>query len=167
MGAQWRTTYGFGFERQSSDRNWIKNGHRQGYECHRAQEGANVVVTDIFEDQIKAVVNEVKSFEVNAMALRADVTDANQVQEMVKKVMDRFGKIDILVNNAGRAGNWEAGYKPGPFVESRKEDWEYTIKPCLYGMMNCTETAVFLLRTEPAGSQAKRSVWMAGTQWLL
>jgi 2-hydroxycyclohexanecarboxyl-CoA dehydrogenase len=107
-----------------------------------AQEGASVVVTDVLEDRIKVVAEEVKDLGVNSMAVQADVTNIEQVNAMVKKVIDGFGQIDILVNNAGRGGNWEAGYKPGPFVESKKEDWDYTINLCLYGVMNCTKAVL-------------------------
>ena len=107
-----------------------------------AREGADVVVMDVFEDRVRAVAEEARALGVRSLAVQADVTDMGQVEEMVKKVIDTFGKIDILVNNAGRAGNWEAGYKPGPFYRSRKEDWDYTIQLCLYGMMNCTKAVL-------------------------
>lgn len=107
-----------------------------------AQEGANVVVNDIFEDRIKKVAEEAKALGVKSLAIKADVTSSEEVNAMVKKVLNEFGKIDILINNAGRGGNWEAGYRPRPFVESNKEEWNYTINLCLYGVMNCTRAVL-------------------------
>ena len=56
---------------------------------------------------------------------------------MVESTLDQFGEIDILINNAGRAFNVEAGKTSGPFVETAKEDWDYVIGICLYGVLNC------------------------------
>ena len=80
-----------------------------------ANEGADVVVTDIpaSQDAIRAedrregwkgmdsVVEEIQGLGRNAMGLFSDVSDSAQVDDMIKQVLDRFGKIDILVNNAG------------------------------------------------------------------
>ena len=80
-----------------------------------AQEGADVVVTDIQsgletmrpEDRqagwngLPSVVEEIESLGRRSLGLISDVSDSAQVAEMVKRTLDRFGKIDILVNNAG------------------------------------------------------------------
>ena len=107
-----------------------------------AQEGANVVVNDVVEERIEKVAEEARALGVKALAIKASVDNSDEINAMVKKVVDEFGKIDILVNNAGRAGNWEAGYTPRPFVESNKEEWDYTINLCLYGVMNCTRAVL-------------------------
>jgi NAD(P)-dependent dehydrogenase (short-subunit alcohol dehydrogenase family) len=61
---------------------------------------------------------------------------------MYKKVIEEFGKVDILINNAGRGVNWEAGKTPRPFAETEKEDWDYTVNLCLYGVFNCTRAVL-------------------------
>ena len=80
-----------------------------------AQEGANVVVTDVqrstdamrAEDReagwrgLPSVVEEIQDLGREALGLFSDVSDASQVNDMVKQTIDRFGRIDILVNNAG------------------------------------------------------------------
>ena len=80
-----------------------------------AQEGADVVVTDIQasleairpEDRqagwqgLTSVVEEIESLGRQSLGLISDVSDSAQVTEMVERTLDRFGKIDILVNNAG------------------------------------------------------------------
>ena len=48
-----------------------------------------------------SVVEEIQGLGRNAMGLFSDVSDSAQVDDMIKQVLDRFGKIDILVNNAG------------------------------------------------------------------
>ncbi len=102
-----------------------------------AQEGASVILGDLFEERIQRAAEECKAFGVKAIAVRGDVTSSEDVKTLIQKSLQEFGKVDILVNNAGRAGNWEAGYRPRPFAESTREDWNYTINLCLFGAMNC------------------------------
>ena len=80
-----------------------------------AQEGADVVVTDIQrstdamrpEDRqagwrgLDSVVGEIEALGRQALGLFSDVSDTGQVSDMVSQTLDRFGHIDILVNNAG------------------------------------------------------------------
>ena len=80
-----------------------------------AQEGADVVVTDIDrgpegirpEDRqagwqgLPSVVGEIESLGRQALGLLSDVSDSAQVADMVRRTLERFGQIDILVNNAG------------------------------------------------------------------
>lgn len=70
-----------------------------------AREGYNVVI-DYIEDEEAAysLKNRIKSdFDIEAIIIKADVSNEIEVQEMVKEIIDKFGKIDVLVNNAGIA----------------------------------------------------------------
>ena len=80
-----------------------------------AQEGADVVVTDVEaaresirpEDRqagwegLPSVVGEIEALGRSSLGLVSDVSDSGQVADMVQRAIERFGKIDILVNNAG------------------------------------------------------------------
>ncbi|MBQ2355858.1 MAG: SDR family oxidoreductase [Treponema sp.] len=67
-----------------------------------ANQGANIVAVARRVEMIEAVAAEIKNeFGVQTLAVRCDITDTQAVDDMVKKVMDTFGRIDILVNNAG------------------------------------------------------------------
>lgn len=67
-----------------------------------ANQGANIVAVARRVEKIEAVAAEIKNeFGVQTLAVRCDITDTQAVDDMVKKVMDTFGRIDILVNNAG------------------------------------------------------------------
>lgn len=100
-----------------------------------SKESADVAVCDIFEDRIDAVVNEIKSMGHNAVGIKCDVTNREQVTEAVAKVITDLGKIDILVNNAG-------GSRDIPFTQSTHENWGFTINLCLYGVLNCTKAVI-------------------------
>jgi len=63
-----------------------------------AQEGAQVVATDIALSQLEEAVS---SIEGDILALKLDVTSEEQWHEAIERAIERFGKIDILVNNAG------------------------------------------------------------------
>jgi len=100
-----------------------------------AGEGAHVVVTDVNMESAEKVSEEVKSHGVKSMAMRIDVTEFEQAEEMVQKTVSEFGKVDILNNVAGLA-------MPQFFVNSQKEHWEKEINVCLLGTMNCCKSVI-------------------------
>jgi NAD(P)-dependent dehydrogenase (short-subunit alcohol dehydrogenase family) len=66
-----------------------------------AQEGANVVIADVLEEEGKTLEAEIRQSGAEAMFLRTDVTSETDWQRLVEATLARFGKLDILVNNAG------------------------------------------------------------------
>ena len=75
-----------------------------------AEEGANVVIADIAEEQSVKAADEIGSLGVRVLWVKTDVASFSEVHTMITKSLDRFKKIDILVNNAGIApkiSDWE------------------------------------------------------------
>ncbi len=107
-----------------------------------AGEGANVVVNDINQAVAEKTAEEARALGVKALAIKAGVDNQEEVNDMYHKVIEEFGRVDILINNAGRGVHWEAGKTPRPFVETEKEDWDYTVNLCLYGVFNCTRAVL-------------------------
>ena len=69
-----------------------------------AQEGADVVCNyNQSEQDAETLVREIEAMERHAIAVRADVAHADQVEALVGAAIERFGRIDLLVNNAGFA----------------------------------------------------------------
>lgn len=67
-----------------------------------AQDGMTVIVNYSHSDaDAEAVVAEIKAMGQDAMAVKADVADADQVKEMIRVIIKTYGQIDVLVNNAG------------------------------------------------------------------
>jgi 3-oxoacyl-[acyl-carrier protein] reductase len=66
-----------------------------------AKEGADVVVADINPDGARETVALVEAEGRQGLAVRADVSDTQQVRNMVDAAVAAFGRIDILINNAG------------------------------------------------------------------
>lgn len=74
-----------------------------------ASSGANVVILDIDEEASQSVVDDIQSRNNEAMFLRADVTNQNEIKAAVEKTVEEYGEVDILVNNAGGARGIKLG----------------------------------------------------------
>jgi NAD(P)-dependent dehydrogenase (short-subunit alcohol dehydrogenase family) len=84
-----------------------------------AREGADVVIPDIQVMNAQKVVEELKGLGRKGLAMRTDVTSSADVQAMIDRTRETFGKVDILVNNAGMAS------PPGlPFTNNTEDDWD-------------------------------------------
>jgi len=67
-----------------------------------AEEGAKTVVSDVNFEKVKEVAQRINSkFNIETLPVEVDVTNEYQVQMMVEKTLNKFGRIDILVSNAG------------------------------------------------------------------
>ena len=99
-----------------------------------AEEGAKVVVSDISLEDCQKVVDEIKKMKGEAMAVKCDVAKKNEVDNMVKAAVKKWGKVDILVNNAGICQ-----FKP--FLELTEEEWDRTIDINLKGYFLCAQAA--------------------------
>lgn len=69
-----------------------------------AEEGAQVVVNDVSRENGQDTVDMIRQAGGDAIFLEADVTDAAEVESLVRLSLERWGKIDILFNNAGISG---------------------------------------------------------------
>ena len=112
------------------------------------REGADVAVTDICHDlpgarygmgaqeEMNSVVKEIQDLGRRAIGIKCDVSKAKDVENMVERVMDEFGKIDILVNNAGIA------FVAIPIWELTEEAWDMTVDIMLKGTFLCSKYAL-------------------------
>jgi len=103
-----------------------RRGMGKSHALKLAKAGAKVVVSDISLEDCQKVADEIKKEKGEAMAVKCDVTKKEEVDEMIKKTIEKWGEIDILVNNAGICD-----FKP--FLEMKEEDWDRTIDINLKG----------------------------------
>jgi 3-oxoacyl-[acyl-carrier protein] reductase len=81
------------------------------------------------------VVNTITAAEGRAAAIQADVSDAAEVEQLFKQVLDRYGKIDILVNNAGIT-------RDTLLLRMKEEDFDAVLQTNLRGVYLCTKAAL-------------------------
>ncbi|MGB5051992.1 MAG: 3-oxoacyl-ACP reductase family protein [Caldilineaceae bacterium] len=101
-----------------------------------AGEGANIVV-NYYSSQREAeeLVEKIKSVGTQAIAIQCDVSNEDDVKNMIEQTVAGFGHVDILVNNAGTV-------KDVPILERRVEDWKRTLEVNLIGQFLCIKYAV-------------------------
>lgn len=107
---------------------------------HLADHGALVAINDFFPDRARGVVEEILLQGGKAVAVAADVSDYSAVEAMIDGLTVDHGGVDILVNNAGGQGPHPAVVNDvmKPFWETTPADWERTLAPNFYGVLNCT-----------------------------
>ena len=110
-----------------------------------AAEGAKVVVNYASSSAAAdAVVQEISAMGQNAIALQADVAQAEQVDALFNAVMEKWGRIDVLVNNAGIA-------RDTLLLRMKLEDWQAVIDLNLTGVFLCTKAASKIMLKQKAG----------------
>lgn len=109
-----------------------RRGIGKGIALAFAKAGADVVVSDIDLKDCEKVAKEIESLGQQALAVKADVTNYEEVDQMVKSTLKKFSKIDILVNNAGILI-----YKP--FLEITEDVWDKTLDTNLKGYFLCAQ----------------------------
>jgi NAD(P)-dependent dehydrogenase (short-subunit alcohol dehydrogenase family) len=105
-------------------------GFGKGIAFCLAKEGCDVIVVDMNLEGAQKTVAELKASGYKALALKADITSAEEVDKMVKAGLDEFGKIDILINNAGKVSI-------PTLVEATEEDWHINVDINLKGTWHC------------------------------
>ena len=95
-------------------------GIGQGIALAFAEMGADVVCAARTEEEIEETAAKARGFGRRALAMRCDVTDPAQLEQVVQQTSKQFGRIDQLVNNAG-------GYPPMPFLDTELSSWEWCV----------------------------------------
>ena len=101
-----------------------------------AKNGVNIAIS-YANNQEKAneVLDEIESYGVKAIAIKANVSVESEVQQMIKQVEEQLNTIDILVNNAGIA-------KDMLLLRMTEEDWNRVININLKGIFNTSKACV-------------------------
>jgi len=97
-----------------------------------AREGARVVVIDIVAEAAQAVADEIAAAGGAALAVTCDVTQRDQVEALVRQVLDAYGQIDILCNNAGIT-------RDARLVKMTEDEFDSVVDVNLKGVFNLTQ----------------------------
>lgn len=93
------------------------------------REGMKVVLADVEEKALKQAEQEMKSEGANILAVKTDVSNAEDVEALAQKSLDHFGALHLLCNNAGVASF-------GTIWEYSLADWEWILGVNLWGLIH-------------------------------
>ncbi|HED24124.1 MAG TPA: SDR family oxidoreductase [Firmicutes bacterium] len=113
-----------------------------GYAVARAlgREGAAVVITDVSEEVYERA-RELKDFNCDIYPYRVDLLKNFELANMVRQILDKFGRIEILVNVAGLAPRGSSEIFKY-FVDLTEEEWDWTINVNLKTTFNCIKAVL-------------------------
>jgi meso-butanediol dehydrogenase / (S,S)-butanediol dehydrogenase / diacetyl reductase len=106
----------------------------------------DLVVSDVSQPSLDASVAGLADAEGSVEALRADVSDFDQVEAVVGLAVERFGRLDVMVSNAGVLS------PNGRIHNLATEDWERAFRVNLLGGVNAIRAAVSVMRPQGSGS---------------
>lgn len=109
-----------------------------------AEKGADVVVSDINLEKAQETAKEIEEKGRRSMALKVNVADPVEVEQMVEMIMEKFSRIDILVNNAGIT-------RDRLLLRMSPEDWDAVLDVNLKGVFNCTKSVIKYMSKQRSG----------------
>jgi NAD(P)-dependent dehydrogenase (short-subunit alcohol dehydrogenase family) len=99
-----------------------------------AGQGCNIVVNDIHLEKAQEVAEQIQESGREAIAVKADVSDSDDIKSLINQAVEKFGKIDILITNAGAAGGADLEH-------SDEDEWDRVLALNLKGaFMLCKAT---------------------------
>ena len=110
-----------------------------------AQNGANIAMNyRNLNSEVEDLINEIKSFGVDALAIKCDVSITDEVDNFVKEVRSHYNTIDVLVNNAGIT-------KDGLILRMKEEDFDDVLDVNLKGTFNTTKSVSSIMVRQKYG----------------
>ncbi|MEH6549927.1 MAG: SDR family NAD(P)-dependent oxidoreductase [Pseudomonadales bacterium] len=129
------------------------NGLGKSHALALAARGAKLVINDLggsrdgsgaSSDAAQQVVAEIEAAGGEAIAHGANVANYEEVQDMVKQTMDKWGRVDILINNAGIL-------RDKSFAKMELDDFRLVIEVHLMGSVNCSKAVWGIMREQAYG----------------
>ncbi len=109
-----------------------------------AQRGLNIVISDILIDEAKKTAAEIEKMGINAITVKTDVSNAEDVKELIETTKDKFGSVDILVNNAGIT-------RDNLSMRLSENDWDIVLNVNLKGSFLCAQAASKMMMKQKFG----------------
>lgn len=100
-----------------------------------AFQGAEVVVADLIGERALETVEQINTAGGTALAVEADVTQADAVTVMMRQALTTFGRVDTLVNNAGASAGDD-------ILEMEEQTWDFNLDTVLRSVFLCSKAAL-------------------------
>ena len=110
-------------------------GIGRGIAVAMAKAGSFVVLVSRNQSELENTAKIINESGGVALPIKTDISDEKEVNNMVEKALNKFGKTDILINNAGQ-------FLEKPILDTTVEDWEKIIGANLKGMFLCTKAVL-------------------------
>ncbi len=109
--------------------------------------GAQVIVSDINMENAQKVAEGILMDDGKAIANQTDVTQFEEVENLVKKTVAKYGRLDVMVNNAGIGGKNQA-----KTADHTLEDWHNVIAVNQTGVFHCMKLALGVMEKQGYGN---------------
>ncbi|MEW6557601.1 MAG: 3-oxoacyl-[acyl-carrier-protein] reductase [Elusimicrobiota bacterium] len=110
-----------------------------------ADNGCKVVIVDVQEEIAKNIADEITKLKnIETLALKIDVSSSAETEQMVKKTVEKFGKIDIIINNAGIT-------RDNLLIRMSDEEWDKVLAINLKGVFNCSKAVAKIMMKQRSG----------------
>ena len=106
----------------------------------------DLVLSDVSQPSLDATVGGLPEVDGSLETMLADVSDIAQVEGVVARALERFGRLDVLISNAGVLS------PNGRIHNLSTEDWERALRVNVLGAVNGIRAAVPVMRTQQSGS---------------
>jgi len=123
-----------------------------------AKHGAKVVISGRREPEGKETISLVKAAGGEGIFVQSDVSKSSDVQSLVKKTVDTYGRLDIAFNNAGVEGVWL------PIADQTEENWDYVHNINLKGLFLCLKYEIQQMIKQGGGGAIVNMSSVAGVK---
>ena len=113
-----------------------------------AREGASIAIGDVNIELAKSVVSEIESSGGKAIAVKTDVSNASEVEQLIQNTVKEFRSINILVNDAAVVGE-----PPLDCLNIREDTWDRTLDINLKGVLLCSQAVTKVLIRQKSGGK--------------
>ncbi len=99
-----------------------------------AENGINVVISDVLVEEAEKTAIELAKLGVKAIAIKTDVSNPEDVEQLIEETVSQLGSVDYLINNAGIT-------RDNISIRMLEEEWDLVIKINLKGTFLCSQLA--------------------------
>ncbi len=121
-----------------------------------AKAGARLVVAGRREPEGNETVERIRAAGSEGLFVKTDVSKASEVDALIQKAVNRFGRLDVAFNNAGVEGVWV------PIISQSEEDWDRTIDINLKGVWLCLKYEIRQMLKQAGGGAIVNMASVAG-----